>query len=376
MNTAAMPVAMVQHGARDLAETALERPSLEAGAALLRVEACGLCGSDIEALAGYDNAPSKDGGSGGLHLPRIMGHEIIGVVEEVGPGGRRDVQVGDRVAVDPWLPCGGCEYCLSGLAMHCTGWDFSPACYGFISVDTGPGLWGGYATHLYAHPKAVLYPIPEHVGPLTAALWNPMAAGIQWAVLTPRTALGSTVVILGCGQRGLTSVVAAKAAGASTVVVTGLPHDAQKLELARAFGADLALDVGQEDVVERVRHITGGRGADVVVDTSSSSTQPVTDSLELVRPAGTIVWAGLKAKGVPDFPVDRAVLKGVRIQGVLGMSSDAYRHAIALLASGRVPLDEMRTHVFDFREAVRAVDVLAGADPHEQAINVVLSAEQ
>lgn len=367
------PVAMVQHGARDLAEAGFERPRLEAGAALLRVEACGLCGSDIDALEAIDNAPSKDGS--GLHLPRIMGHEIIGTVEEVGPGGRRDVSVGTRVAVDPWLPCGSCEYCLAGQSMYCTGWDFSPACHGFIGTEVGPGLWGGYATHLYVHPKAVLYPIPEHVSPATAALWNPLAAGIQWGVLTPGTSIGARIVILGCGQRGLCAVIAAKAAGAGHITVTGLASDARKLELAREFGADLALNVEEEDVVERVRFASGGRGADVVVDTSAGSTAPVVESIELVRSGGTVVWAGLKDKTVPDFPIDRAVLKGVRIQGVLGMAPSSYRNAIDIIAAGSVPIEQMRTHLLDFREAVRAIDVLAGRVPGEQPINVVLSVD-
>jgi threonine dehydrogenase-like Zn-dependent dehydrogenase len=366
-------IAMVQRGRRELEEAEFELPSLEPGAALLRVEACGLCGSDIEALEGIDNAPSKDGS--GLHLPRIMGHEIVGTVLRVGEGGRRDAGVGTRVAVDPWLPCGGCEYCLAGQSMHCTGWDFSPACHGFISTEVEPGLWGGYATHLYVHPKAVLYPVPDHVGAANATLWNPLAAGIQWGVLTPGTSVGSSIVILGCGQRGLASVIAAKAAGAGPIVVTGLSKDARKLALAEEFGADLAIDVERESVVERVAHLTAGRGVDIVVDTSSGSTQPVLESIELVRSGGSVVWAGLKDKPVPEFPLDRAVLKGVRIQGVLGMAASSYRQAIKILADGAVPIEQMRTHLFDFREAVAAVDTLAGRVAGEDAINVVLAAD-
>jgi threonine dehydrogenase-like Zn-dependent dehydrogenase len=370
------PVAMVQYGARVLSEASFERPKLGPGAALLRVEACGLCGSDIEALAGIDNAPSEEGGDGGLHLPRIMGHEIIGTVIEVGEGGRRDARVGTRVAVDPWLPCGGCEYCLAGQLMYCNGWDFSPACHGFISAEVEPSLWGGYATHFFAHPKSVLYPIPEHVSPADAALWNPLAAGIQWGVLTPGTSIGSNIVILGCGQRGLAAVIAAKAAGAGHITVTGLSHDAQKLALAKEFGADLVLNVDEEDVVERIRHLTRNRGADVVLDVSAGSTGPVVDSIELVRAGGTVVWGGLKDKGVPDFPSDRVVLKGVRIQGKLGMDPSSYRRAIEIIAAGSFPIEQMRTHLFDFREAVKAIDTLSGKVPSEQAINVVLSVEE
>jgi threonine dehydrogenase-like Zn-dependent dehydrogenase len=358
--------ALVQHGARDLRLTEVPFPELEEGAGILRVEACGLCGSDIEAL---------DGESGSA-FPRVMGHEIVGTVEALGPGGRRDVQVGDRVAVDPWLPCGGCRFCLAGQAQLCNGWSWKEsrlACYGFIAMANEPGLWGGYSSHVYIHPKTVLYPIPDGLGPLDAALWNPLAAGIEWAVLTPRTAVGSTVAILGCGQRGLTATVAAKAAGASRVLVTGLAKDAPKLELAREFGADLAVDVENEELRDRARELIGGGKFDVVVDTASFSTRPVVDALTLVRPGGQVVFAGLKAKDVDGFPVDKAIMKNVTMTGVLGVSSDAYRRAVDLLASRRFPLERMRTHVFDYRDAVEGIDTLAGRVEGEAAINVVLS---
>jgi threonine dehydrogenase-like Zn-dependent dehydrogenase len=262
-----------------------------------------------------------------------------------------------------------------GLSQFCTGWDFKQACYGYIPTDVGPGLWGGYASHVYAHPKTVLYPIPEHVGALTATLWNPLAAGIQWGVVEPRTSPGSRVVILGCGQRGLSCVVATKAAGASLVIVTGLSSDARKLALARDFGADVMINVDQENPVERTLHLTNGEGADIVIDTSPVSTRPVVDAIDMVRPNGSIVFAGIKHRDVPDFPLDRAIYKGVNMKAVLGMTSEAYRRAVDLLASGSVPLDEMRTHVFDVHEAVRAVDTLAGDIPGEDAINVVLANE-
>jgi threonine dehydrogenase-like Zn-dependent dehydrogenase len=338
------------------------------------MEACGLCGTDIDSVDGHDVQTERAAGQPGASaFPRIIGHEIVGVIEELGPGGRRGLALGDRVAVDPWLPCGSCRYCLAGRSMHCTGWDFSPACYGFIGMRVEPGLWGGYSSHVYLHPKAVVYPVPQHVDAETAALWNPLAAGIQWAVLTAGTTIGSNVAILGAGQRGLASVIAARAAGAASIVVTGLTKDAAKLELALELGATAAIDVQKEDVAEHVMRVTAGAGADIVLDTSSFSTAPVNDTVRLLRPGGTIVWAGLKAKPVPDFPIDDAIHKSARIEAVLGVSSDAYRQAIALLAAGDSPVVRLHTHSFDFREAVRAVDVLAGRDPDEQAINVVLT---
>ena len=358
--------AIVQHGPRDLRETELPLPDLEPGAALLRLEACGLCGSDVESLEGES----------GAGFPRIMGHEIVGTVVATGPGGRRDTAVGERVAVDPWLPCGGCRHCLAGMAQFCSGWSFEGtrlACYGFIPLANEPGLWGGYSSHVFLHPKAVLYPVPAGLSALDAALWNPLAAGIQWGVMTPATTVGSTVAILGSGQRGLTATAAARAAGAAKVLVTGLARDARKLELARELGADAAVDVENDDLRARARDLTGDGKFDVVLDTSAFSTQPVLDALTLVRLGGNVVYAGLKAKDVDAFPVDKAIMKGVTINGVLGVSSEAYRRALDLLASRRFPLERMRTHVFDYRDAVGAIDTLSGAVPGADAINVVLA---
>jgi threonine dehydrogenase-like Zn-dependent dehydrogenase len=358
--------ALVQFGDRDLRLTQIPMPDLAEGAAILRVEACGLCGSDIEALSG----------EAGAVFPRIMGHEIIGTIEALGPGGRRDVTVGSRVAVDPWLPCGGCRYCLAGKSQFCNGWSWKEsrlACYGFIAMANEPGLWGGYSSHVYIHPKTVLYPIPQSLEPLDAALWNPLGAGIEWAVLTPGTAVGSTVAILGCGQRGLTSTIAARAAGASRILVTGLGRDAPKLALAREFGADIAVDIENEDLRDRMRELTPGGKVDVVVDTTSFSTQPVVDALTLVRPGGQVVYAGLKEREVDGFSVDKAIMKGVTMHGVLGVSSEAYRRAVDLLASHRFPIERMRTHLFDFRDALEGIDSLSGRVEGEAAINVVLT---
>ena len=365
--------AIVQHGVRDLREGEILLPRLEGAAALLRVEACGLCGTDIASVAGLDvQAERAQTGDGPDPFPRIIGHEIVGVIEAIGPDGRRNLRVGDRVAVDPWLPCGGCRYCLAGMSMHCTGWDFSHACYGFISLADAPGLWGGYSSHVYVHPKAVVYPVPDGLSAEHAVLWNPISAGIQWGVLTPRTTIGSRVVILGAGQRGLAAAVAARAAGASQVIITGLTRDARKLELACEFGADLAIDVEYEDAVDRVRHATDGEGADVVVDTSSGSIQPVVDAVAMIAPGGRIVWAGLKHQTVSGFAIDDAIHKSAQIHAVLGTSSLAYQQALALLASGRFPLAEMQSHVFDLPDALRAVDVLAGRVDGEHAISVAL----
>ncbi len=167
--------------------------------------------------------------------------------------------------------------------------------------------------------------------------------------------------------------MAAKVAGARLVIVTGLARDRHKLDLALELGADVAIDVEHEDLVPRVRELTGGAMADVVVDVSANATQPVVDAVDLVRPGGTIVLGGLKGVDVPGFPSDKVVLRGITVIGARGVTADGYRDALALLESERFPLERMRTHTFPLAEAERALQVLAGEIPGEEAVNVVIT---
>jgi threonine dehydrogenase-like Zn-dependent dehydrogenase len=129
-------------------------------------------------------------------------------------------------------------------------------------------------------------------------MFNPLAAGLSWAAAIPATAPGDRVVVLGAGQRGLCCVIAARAAGARQVVITGLTRDAQKLALARELGADVAIDVEQNEVVASVRDATGG-GAEVVVDTTPYAPQSLNHAIAIAVRKGRIVVAGLKGNAAP-----------------------------------------------------------------------------
>jgi threonine dehydrogenase-like Zn-dependent dehydrogenase len=184
------------------------------------------------------------------------------------------------------------------------------------------------------------------------------------------------VVVLGPGQRGLASVIAAREAGAGTVVVTGLARDAHKLALARELGAAHTIDVENEDAKARIREITDGRGADVVLDVSSHALGPVRDSLDYVAMGGTVVLAGVKGfRPVPDYVTDKIVVKEITVRGAIGVSSSAYRNAIRLIEAGRHPLGKLHTHDFPLREAERAIRTLAGEIPGEEAIHCTLAPE-
>jgi threonine dehydrogenase-like Zn-dependent dehydrogenase len=365
---AAPVTAAIQTGVRTIELVELPRPRLGRDDAILRVEACGICGTDVEQYRGEMDGVID------LRYPLVPGHEPVGVIDEIGVDAaeRWGLAVGDRVAVEPFIPCGGCSACLRGAYEHCSGWPQMMS-YGFISTSVPPAIWGGYATHLYLHPKAVLHRVPDGIPADLAVLFNPLGAGVRWGVTLPGTTIGSTVVVLGPGQRGLATAIAAKMAGARTVIVTGLARDRHKLDLAMELGADHVVDVDRDDLVPAVRAITEGAMADVVVDVTANATQPVIDAVDLVRPGGTIVLGGLKGTEVPAFPSDKLVLRGITVIGARGVTAPAYRSALDLIAADRLPLDRLRTHVFPLAEAERAIQVLAGEVPGEHAINVVIA---
>jgi len=325
------------------------------------VEACGICGSDHEQFAGVLPVP----------YPLVPGHEPVGIIEEIGDGAARRwrVEVGDRVAVETMLGCGACPRCRSGAYHLCR----SRRIYSYIPLSQPPGLWGAYAEYLYLAPNAVVHKVDPSLPPEIAVLFNPLGAGFRWAVEIPRTAPGDTVVILGPGQRGLCCVLAARAVGAGPLIVTGLTADERKLELAREFGADFTIDVEREDPRQRIRELTDGRGADVVVDVSAYATAPVAGALDYVASGGTVVLAGVKGmKPVPDFVSDKVVMKEIRIQGAMGVTWNAYAAAIGLIESRRSPIARMHTHDFCLREAEQAIRTLAREIPGEESIHSCL----
>jgi threonine dehydrogenase-like Zn-dependent dehydrogenase len=357
----AKSLAMVQTGVRKLEPRDLPIPAIDDESALLRIEACGICGSDYEQYEGLLRTP----------MPVIPGHEPLGVIEQIGDAAARrwGVDVGDRVAVETMLSCRFCSACLGGRYHLCD----QRRIYSYIPLSEAPGLWGAYAEYMFVHRNSVVHKIDRALDASTAVMFNPLGAGFRWAVELPRTGPGDTVLILGPGQRGLASVIACREAGADQILVTGLAADARKLALAREFGADHAIDVDNENALARVRELTDGRGADVVVDVSSYSTAPVAQALDFVRPGGRVVLAGVKGfKPIPDFVSDKIVMKEISLMGAIGVTSTGYRSAIRLLEARRHPVEKMHTHDFALRDAELAIRTLAREIPGDESIHSCL----
>jgi len=319
---------------------------------LLRVEACGLCGTDHEQYTG-------DLPAGFAFVP---GHESVGVVEAVGPAAaeRWGVAAGDRIAVEVFQSCRVCAPCSRGEYRRCERHGLRDM-YGFIDVERAPGLWGGYAEHQYLAPDSMVLPVPEQLDPVVATMFNPVGAGIRWAVTVPDTTAGDVVAVLGPGIRGLSACAAAKEAGAGFVMVTGVgPRDDERLALAKDFGADLAVDVATADPAAALREATGGL-ADVVVDVTAKAPAALAQAVATARAGGTIVLAGTRGSAeTPGFWPDLLVYKELRVLGALGVDAPAYRAALDLLASGRYPFADLPRRCEGLEGAEELVRTMAG----------------
>lgn len=340
---------------RHLERRRFELPDIGPREGLLRIEACGLCGTDHEQYTG--------------HLPArfafIPGHEVVGVLEQVGPEAaeRWGVDQGQRVAVEVFSSCRTCDACRAGQYRRCARHGLATM-VGFVDVDQPPHLRGGYATHLHLGFDSMLLPVPATLHPVVATLFNPLGAGIRWAVEVPGTRPGDVVAVLGPGVRGLSAAAAAKEAGAGFVMVTGAgPRDDARLALAPQFGADLTVDVATTDPVRALRRATGGL-ADVVVDVTAKAPAAFAQAIALARPGGTVVVAGTRgAPQTPGFHPDHLVYKELRLLGALGVDVGAYRAALDLLAAGRWPFADLPREVAGFDSLEALLQVLAGERP-------------
>jgi threonine dehydrogenase-like Zn-dependent dehydrogenase len=331
---------------------------------LLKLEACGVCGSDWPFYAGIQQGLEAQGPP----QPRIQGHHNIGRIAKVGKEAakRWGVTEGDRVAVEEFIPCGHCSMCLTGNYRLCDASDTmlgAPGTYlryGAVPTSVSPSLWGGYSEYQYLHPNSILYKIADHVPAEMGPLFIPIANGIRWMCEVGGAGIGSTVVIQGPGQHGLGCVVAAKEAGASCIIVTGLTKDARRFEVARSLGADYTIDVQREDVIERVREITGGALADVVVDVSAGTTEPLTLALELARKLGIVILAGQKHSPVPNFDSMSIYRRELTVRGVRGHDLRSVVPAIKVIESGKYPLERMLTHLYSLDEVGQALSTIGG----------------
>jgi threonine dehydrogenase-like Zn-dependent dehydrogenase len=361
--------AAVVHAPGRFAVDEFPEPEPGPGAVLLRMHFSGICGTDKHTWRGESLQYAGTDHEREAAYPLICGHENVGVIEAIGPGDPpvdadgRALGLGDRVVPAPNLTCGRCRFCLGqGHPYYlCTALED----YGnSLSCASPPHLLGGWSELMYLLPGTRLFRVPDALPSELAALTELMAVtnGFDRSRALPGGfAFGDTVAVIGIGPLGLMHLAKAEMMGAGALIaVDMLP---ERLEHARAFGADLLLDASRTGADERlgmVREATGGIGADVVVSCSGQATTMI-EGLEMVRPGGTVIEAGafVDMGPVPINPNSQVCIKGVTILGIGGETLDQYRPALDMLARhrDRLPFARAITHRVSLDEVGSALEL-------------------
>ena len=318
--------AAVLHAPGDLRYEEVETPQCGENDALVRVLACGICGSDIPRVTT----------TGTYSFPTIPGHEFMGQVAEVGTGVDR-VKVGDRVGVVPLIPCRKCRYCATADHYHCEWYDY-----------LGSRSDGGFAEYVKA-PQENLVPLSEGVNDDTAALLEPMAVALH-SVRRGQVESGDQVVVFGAGPIGILIAQWAAIAGAFRVIMVDIREPS--LEVAQQVGIKHCIDASKQDVSEAVSELTDGQGADLVVE-AAGSPHATSSALRVVRKKGRVLLVGRIENSylMEADALDGLLRKELEVLGVWGFEFKDFPHndwqmAVEALETGKVRVSPMITHRF------------------------------
>ncbi|MCG6926572.1 MAG: alcohol dehydrogenase catalytic domain-containing protein [Acidobacteria bacterium] len=310
------------HGPGDLRLHDEPRPTPAPGEVLVRVEAVGICGSDLHWF--------EEGSVGGVPLTRPLspGHELAGRTED-----------GRRVAVDPAIPCDECSLCREGHPNLCPSVRFA-----------GYGEDDGALREWMAWPERCLFPLPDALSTVDGAMLEPLGVALH-AVDLAHLRPGMTVGVFGCGPIGLLALQVARLAGATRLIATDLPTRPHRLDAARALGAEaVPADAGRE--ASTILELTGGRGLDAAIEAAGEN--PAVDAaVDAVRPGARVVLAGIPAEDRISFRASPARRKGLSLVLSRRMKH-TYPRAIRLAEDGHVELRELVTGRFRLEKAGEA----------------------
>ena len=300
---------------------------------LLKVEYVGICGSDIHGFESGPFIPPKD-----PNQKIGLGHECGGTVVGVGSKVKK-IKVGDRVNIEPGIPCGKCKFCLSGHYNICPDVDF---------LATQPN-YRGALTNYITHPEALTYKLPDNMDTMEGALVEPAAVGMH-AAMEADVKPGKKIVILGAGCIGLMTLQACRVMGATEIVVVDMIE--KRLNMAAKLGAMETINGGKEDTVARAKEILGDLGADIVFETAGARATAA-QTTKLVMRGGRIMIVGT----VPgDTPVNfLSINREVKIQTVFRYANN-YPMTIEAISSGRFDVKSMVTDIYDYKDVQRAFE--------------------
>jgi L-iditol 2-dehydrogenase len=320
--------------------TRLPQPSPAADELLIRIKACGICGSDVH---GYD-------GSTGRRIPPIvMGHEAAGVVESVGSA-VSNFRAGDRVTFDSTVYCGHCFYCRRGRVNLCDNREV-------VGVSTPTFRRMGAFAEFVTVPERICYRLPDDMPFAHAALIEAVSVAVHAVSLTP-VALDDTGVVVGAGMIGLLTLQAVRLAGAGRVFVIDV--DDSRLELARSLGATQVFNSSQVDAIAKILELTSARGADVALECVGIS-GTVELAIESVRKGGAVTLVGNVAPKI-DLGLQSVVTRQIRLQGSCA-SCGEYPACIAMMARGAIRVDPLLSAVVPLDEGASWFQRLYNREP-------------
>jgi len=347
-------------------------PKLEDGSMLIKMEMSGICGSDKHSYKGEDLLYAGTNREARLKYPLLPGHENVGYVAELTPKAKherefyhQELNVGDRVVHTCEYACGYCYECRNkwGLVWCDNYWN-----YGLLkSCEEPPHLWGGWSEYLYIPPHGIdVFKVPDTLPSEVALLAEPFGCTIGLdkakdfaAQPSEGFCSGDTVVILGTGPLGLLHVAKARILGAGTIIA--IDRSPMRLQMAREFSADHVINVDETTSAERiqiVKDLTGGRGADVLVD-GVGNPDVVVEGLEMLGHGGVFLEVGAYIElGTADINPHRHILaKNLRIIGVVGQSPTSYYPSMHLMDryAEWFPFHKLVTHKYKIEQAEEAI---------------------
>ncbi|BDC49310.1 galactitol-1-phosphate 5-dehydrogenase [Bryobacterales bacterium F-183] len=314
---------------------------------LIKVRACGICGSDIHGF---------DGSSGRRKPPLIMGHEASGEVAALGSNVKGFAE-GDRVTFDAMVNCGNCYFCAAGDINLCDNRQV---------VGVSPGEYrrhGAFAEYVVI-PRRVVHKLPEGLRFEHAAMAEPVSIVVHAANLAPKR-LGQTAVVVGSGMIGLLGIQALKAAGYSTVYAVDLED--RKLDLAVQLGAAKGFNPKKTDVVAEIRELTSGRGVDHAME-CVGATAPIETSIQAVRKGGVVTLVGNITPRI-DFNLQSVVTREISLYGSCS-SRGEYPQCIDMIANGTIKVQPIISAMAPLSEGAGYFDRLYGHDP--ELLKVIL----
>ena len=333
----------------DLRTEDLPIPEISDNEVLIKMLACGLCGTDIQKIRGDS-----------VNKPTVLGHEVVGEIVKKGKNVSK-FEIGDRVITAIHVPCFTCHYCNKG---HYT------ICEQFRTNNIDPGGFAEFIRIPELHLNHLTHKVSNNVTDEEATLIEPIACclhGLKQADIRPN----DSVLIMGAGTIGILHAQLAKIKGANKVIVSDMSEF--KLQKALKVGCDYAINIKEKNIIDEVNKITDGQGVDVIVIAAGVSSL-VADAVNMVRRAGKIiVFSGFDKNKLVTLDVSRFFKDEISIIGTYSVTPYEFPEALDLLEKRKLNTEEMITHVYPLKKLSEAIDI--STNPEQPVLKVIIKAE-